>query len=172
MVKEMSVSGDVENQKSSVATCLCVLPLELVFTWLAAVVVPCHSKPAKTIPKGCLLRLCISKGVTQLGHRIYITYAQNGWLHGTPESGSRFDPRPQRLTIFHLILGGRSESLLRKPGFPWKKGTESPENCSGSKFCPNQVLLSKNFHSRRGCRQKSLLRNSGVGGGDQNLILS
>ena len=33
-------------------------------------------------------------------------------------SGSRFDPRPQRLTLFHLILGGRSESLLRKPGFP------------------------------------------------------
>ena len=33
--------------------------------------------------------------------------------------GSRFDPHPQRLPIFHLILGGRSESLLRKPGFPY-----------------------------------------------------
>ena len=27
-------------------------------------------------------------------------------------SGSRFDPRSQRLMLFHLILGGRSESLL------------------------------------------------------------
>ena len=25
-------------------------------------------------------------------------------------SGSRFDPHPQRIPIFHLILGGRSES--------------------------------------------------------------
>ena len=30
--------------------------------------------------------------------------------------GSPFDPHPQRLPIFHLILGGKSESLLRKPG--------------------------------------------------------
>ena len=30
----------------------------------------------------------------------------------------RFDPQPQRLPIFHLILGGKSESLLRKPGSP------------------------------------------------------
>ena len=44
----------------------------------------------------------------------------------------------------HLILGGRSESLLRKPGFPYQ-GSESPGNCSGSNFCPDQVLLSKNF---------------------------
>ena len=86
------------------------------------------------------------------------------------KSRSRFDPHPQRLPIFHLILGGRSESLLRKPGFPYQ-GTESPGNCSGSSFCPDQVLLSKNFHSRPACRQKSLLRNSGVGSGGQNLIL-
>ena len=44
-----------------------------------------------------------------------------------------------------------------------------------SSFCPDQVLLSENFHLRPGCRQKSLLRNSGVGGGGPgglNLILS
>ena len=34
------------------------------------------------------------------------------------QSGSRFDPHPQRLPIFIRILGGRSESLLRTPGFP------------------------------------------------------
>ena len=37
---------------------------------------------------------------------------------------------------------------------------------------PDQVPLGKNFHSRPGCRQKSLLRSSGVGGGGQNLIHS
>ena len=43
----------------------------------------------------------------------------------------------------------------------------------GAVFAPTmQVLLSKNFHSRPGCRQKSLVRNSGVGGGGQNSILS
>ena len=53
-------------------------------------------------------------------------------------------------------LGGRSESLLRKPAFPWW-GRKSSGNCSGSSFCPDQVLLSKNFHSRPGCGQKSPL---------------
>ena len=85
-------------------------------------------------------------------------------------SGSFFHPQPPSLLIFHLNLGGRSESLLRKPGFPYE-GSESPGNCSGSSFCPDQVLLSKNFHPRPGCRRKSLLRNSGVGGGGPNSIL-
>ena len=40
------------------------------------------------------------------------------FLFHVQTSGPRLNPRPQRLTIFHLILGGRSESLLRKPGFP------------------------------------------------------
>ena len=85
---------------------------------------------------------------------------------GSSKSGSRCDPHPQRLSIFHLILGGRSESLLRET---W---SESPGNCSGSSFLPHQVLLSKNFHPRPGCRQKSLLRRSRVGGGGQNSILT
>ena len=34
------------------------------------------------------------------------------------KSGSCFDPRPQCLMSFHLILVGRTESLLRKPRFP------------------------------------------------------
>ena len=40
---------------------------------------------------------------------------------------SQFDPRPERLTIFHLFPGGRSESLMRKPGIP-QEGTESLGN--------------------------------------------
>ena len=36
---------------------------------------------------------------------------------------------------------------------------------------PNQVLLSKNFHPRPGCGQKSLKRKSRVGGEGQNSIL-
>ena len=90
-------------------------------------------------------------------------------------SGSPFDPHHPRLPIFHLILRvwvgeGRCESLLRKPEFRYQ-GSESPGNYSGSSFCPDQVLLRKNLHSIPGCRQKSLVRNSGVGGGGQNLIL-
>ena len=38
--------------------------------------------------------------------------------------------------------------------------------------CPDQVLLSKNFHVRPGCRRKSLVRNSRVGGGVHILILT
>ena len=34
-------------------------------------------------------------------------------------SGSFFHPQPPSLLTFHLNLGGRSESLLRKPGFPY-----------------------------------------------------
>ena len=48
---------------------------------------------------------------------LVFTGAEPGRL-STSSSASRFDPRTQRLPIFHLILGGRSESLLRKPGFP------------------------------------------------------
>ena len=62
---------------------------------------------------------------------------------------------PQHLPIFQLILGGRSESLLRKPAFPCQ-GSESSGNCSGSSFCPNQVLLSKNFRPSFGSKQKFL----------------
>ena len=40
---------------------------------------------------------------------------------------------------------------------------------SGSSFCPDQVVLSKNFYSRPGCRQKSLLRNCGLGGGSLSV---
>ena len=83
---------------------------------------------------------------------------------------SRFDPHPQRLPIFYLILGGRSESLPRKPGFPYY-GSDNFGNCSGSRFFPNQILLSKNVRSSPSCRQKSLLRKSGIGGGFQNLVL-
>ena len=66
---------------------------------------------------------------------------------------------PQRLLIFHLILGRRSESFLGKPVCPYY-GSESP---GGSSFCLQQVLLSKNFRPRLGSRQKFLLRTTGVG---------
>ena len=34
-------------------------------------------------------------------------------------------------------MGGGSESLLGKPGFPYQ-GTESSENCSGAVFAPTR----------------------------------
>ena len=70
-----------------------------------------------------------------------------GAIESARKSGSQFDPDPNvwRFSIWFLV------------------GEVSPYYWS--LFCPDQVLLSKNFHSRAGCRQKSLLRNSGVGGG-------
>ena len=48
----------------------------------------------------------------------------------TLDSGIPIQPRPQRLLIFHLILGGQ-----RKPDSPYyTRG--SPGNCSGSSFLP------------------------------------
>ena len=49
----------------------------------------------------------------------------------------------------------KKKLLLRKPVSPYQ-GSESPGNCSGSSFCSGQVLLSKNFHPRPGCRRKIL----------------
>ena len=77
-------------------------------------------------------------------------------------SGSFFHPQPPSVLIFHLNLGARSESLVRKAGFPYK-GSGSPGGLQWEQFFPNQVLLSKNFRSRPECRQKSLVRNSVVG---------
>ena len=72
---------------------------------------------------------------------------------------------------FHLVLGGRSESLVLEKPDSLAKGVDVLETAAGAGFCPDQVLLSKTFPSRPGCRQKSLLRNSGVGDGGQTLIL-
>ena len=72
-------------------------------------------------------------------------------------SGSGFDPHPQRLPIFHLILGVRSESLIRRPGFP-EQGSKSPGNCSGSSFWPDQVLLSKDFPSETWLQTEILIK--------------
>ena len=58
----------------------------------------------------------------------------NAVLH----SGSRFNPHPQSLSIFHLILGGRNESFLRKPVLTYQ-GSESPGNWSS--FCPTRFSL-------------------------------
>ena len=43
---------------------------------------------------------------------------------------------------------------------------------AGAIFWSDQVLLSKNMHSRPGSRQKLLVRNCGVGVRGQNLILT
>ena len=56
-----------------------------------------------------------------------------------------FDPHPQGPPIFHLILCGRSESLLMKPAFPYL-GSESPGIAVGAVCWADQVLLSKNCH--------------------------
>ena len=54
----------------------------------------------------------------------------------------------------------------------WGKWIERrPPDYSGSSFWSDQVLLSTNFRSRPGCRQKSLVSNSGVVGGGENLVL-
>ena len=49
-------------------------------------------------------------------------------------------PHPQRLRIFHLILGGESESLLRKPG-SLSKGVKVLETAVGAVFAPTRFSL-------------------------------
>ena len=78
------------------------------------------------------------------------------------DSGSRFNPQPQRLMIFHLNLG---QEVTKETCFPLVRGAMSSRLQRGSGFGPDQVLLSKNFRSRPGSRLKSLLRKSGVGVG-------
>ena len=58
-------------------------------------------------------------------------------MDGTPHlelSGNQdpdLTPDPQRLPIFHLTLGGRSESLLlRKPVFSLSKGVKVLLKCA------------------------------------------
>ena len=62
--------------------------------------------------------------------------------------------------------GRERKSLLREHDSCYK-GSAGPGMCSGSSFCPGQVLLGRTFHSRPGCRQKSLARTSGVGCGGE-----
>ena len=56
----------------------------------------------------------------------------------------RFNPHPQRLTTFHVVLGGRRKFVLRKPSGYY--GSASPGQCSGSSFYPDQVRLSKTMN--------------------------
>ena len=72
--------------------------------------------------------------------------------------------RCSRIPIRPPILGGTRNSFVKKL-YSLYSGSGKPGNWSRSSLCPDQVLLSKNFHSRPGCRQKSLVRNSGVRGG-------
>ena len=65
-------------------------------------------------PQGGLGSCSKAAKVLSQGLGLAVVLVVGGW-----NSGSQFDRHPQRLPIFHLILGGRSESLLRKPGFPW-----------------------------------------------------
>ena len=55
-------------------------------------------------------------------------------------SGSRLDLHPQRLLIFHLILGGRNESLLRKP-VSLTRGVKVLESAVGAAFAPTRFSL-------------------------------
>ena len=76
----------------------------------------------------------------------------------------------RRLMIFHRILGGRRESLVWKPASPYQ-GSGNPGNCIGAVFCPDQVLLSRISIRDLVADRKSLVRNSGAGGGGQNQTL-
>ena len=52
-------------------------------------------------------------------------------------SASRFNPRPQCLPIFHLLLGGWSESLLRNLD-SFSKGVKVLETAVGAVFAPTR----------------------------------
>ena len=85
-----------------------------------------------------------------------------------------FDPHPQRLTIFHVLRSRRRDPYdsLVKSLILLTKGVKVLEiDCIGCGLCPDQVLLINNFCLRPDCRQKSLVGNSGVGGGGRNVLL-
>ena len=82
-----------------------------------------------------------------------------------------FPPPTPKSVDFPFWTWVRKKSPYKGNLILLSKGMEVLETAVGAVFCPDQVLLSKNFHPRPGCRQKSLLRKSGVGGGGQILIL-
>ena len=82
-------------------------------------------------------------------------------------SGSIFHPQPPSLLILLPQPGSERKVLTKETWFSllseWKSWKLPWEQ-----FLPDQVLLSKNFHSRPDCRREYLVRNSGVGGGTEN----
>ena len=68
-------------------------------------------------------------------------------------SGSFFHPQPPSLPILLLELGSE-KSPSKETRFSLLR-SESPGNCNGNSFCPDQVL-SKTFHPRPFCRRKIL----------------
>ena len=87
-----------------------------------------------------------------------------GTLSEILSSGSFFHPQPPSLLI-----------LLREPGSERKvltKGVKVLETAVGAVFAPTRFSLVRIFSTRDLVADgKSLLRNSGVGGGGGNLIL-
>ena len=71
---------------------------------------------------------------------------------------------PQCLPIFHLILGERSEALVGSL-VSLSKGVKVLETAVGAVFAPTRFSLVRISIRALVDRQKSLLRNSGVGGG-------
>ena len=93
-------------------------------------------------------------------------------LHNTSFYSGSFSTRnPQVCWFYFLNLAQKEKSLLRKPDSPYY-GSESLGNCSGSDFCPcNKFSIVRICIRDLVADGKSLVRNSGVGGGVQNLIL-
>ena len=69
----------------------------------------------------------------------------------TPVNGGRDrNPTPKSADFTFGIIWVRKKVLTKETWFSLLslKGRESPGNCSGSSFYPDQALLSKNFRSR------------------------
>ena len=68
-------------------------------------------------------------------------------------SGFFFHPQPPSLLILLSEPGTERKVLTKETWFSWLREWKSWK-LQWEQFCPDQVLLSKNFHSRPGCRWK------------------
>ena len=75
-----------------------------------------------------------------------------------------FPPQPPSLLIILPEPGWERKVLTKDTWFSFRRKWKSG-NCSGSSFCPDQVLLSRNFHVRPDCRRRFLSKGFWVWGG-------
>ena len=139
------------------------------------------------IPPGC--RAALALNLTQMGPEEVICAVRCAWQKTTlrcdafsllfrscPEnrlrySGSIFHPQPPSLLILLPEPGWERKVLTKETWFLFTKGVKVLETAVGAVFAPTRFSLVRISVRDLVADGKSLVRNSGVGGGGENLIL-
>ena len=87
-------------------------------------------------------------------------------------SGSFFHPQPLSLLILLSEPGSERKVLTKETWFSLVREWKSLETAAGAVFVPTRFSLVRTSIRDQVADGNSLVRNSGVGGGGQNLILS